>query len=99
MRRNAAGADPPSQMSSGLTGRGATATDVTLKKSPENEASDSRLERSSRNDSSNTAARAPSGTAKISRSAGMAERRPNTGSTRRGASAASEASCLATSTG
>ena len=41
----------------------------------------------------------PSGTTKIPRSAGMAERRPNTGNTRLGASAASEASCFATSTG
>ena len=35
----------------------------------------------------------------MSRSAGIAERRPNTGSTRLGASAASDASCLATNTG
>lgn len=52
-----------------------------------------------RRDSSKTAARSPFGTTNTSRSAGMAERSPKTGSTRLGATAANDANCLATSTG
>ena len=55
--------------------------------------------RSRVSDSSNTAARFPSGTPNSTRSAGWAGCSPNTGRTRPGASPASDASCLATSAG
>ena len=57
------------------------------------------MSRSSASDSSNTAARCPVGTGNSARSAACAGCKPNTGSTRAGARPASEASCLATSTG
>ena len=72
----------------------------TVKNSPSNETRSAvRSSRSSRSDSSKTAARWPSGTSNSTRSAGWAGSTPNTGSTRPGASPASDASCLATSTG
>ena len=87
-------------MSSGLAGRGPTFAESTVKNSPWNVTSGSRSSRRiSCSDSSNTAARRPGGTPNAASSAGRAGLRPNTGSTRRGASPASEASCLATSTG
>ena len=71
-----------------------------MKNSPSNETlSAVSSSRSSCSDSSNTAARLPSGTGNSTRSAGWAGSSPNTGSTRPGASPASDASCLATSTG
>ena len=99
-RRSPAGAEPPSQMSRGLAGGGPTEAPDTVKNSPPKStlSSESRR-RSSLSDSSNTAARWPGGTGNRSRSASWAGRSPNTGSTRAGASPASDASCLATSTG
>ncbi len=74
--------------------------DSTVKNSPWNVTSGSASSRRiSSRDSSNTAARRPAGTRNAASSDGRAGLRPNTGSTRRGASPASEASCLATSTG
>jgi hypothetical protein len=99
-RRRPAGADPPSQMSSGLPGSGPTLASDTVKNCPSNDTfSDVSSSRNRASDSSNTAARFPVGTGKSSRSPACAGCKPNTGSTRRGASPASEASCLATSTG
>ena len=100
IRRNAAGAEPPSQMSSGTGGRVPTEAALTSKNRPRNATvSFSRTARSSCSDSSNTAARCPSGTAKTSHSAGVVGRSPNAGSTRLGASTASDANCLASRTG
>ena len=99
-RRSAPGAVPPSQMSSGLAGRGPMLAPSTVKNSPSKDTLSSRSSRRSRSrDSSNTAARRPGGTGNRSRSLRRAGRRPKTGRTRPGASPASEASCLATRTG
>ena len=99
-RRSAAGAEPPSQMSSGLAGRGLTLAPDTVKNRPAKSTfSVVSSRRSSSSDSSKTAARWPSGTGNKARSASWAGLSPNTGSTRPGASPASDASCLATSTG
>jgi hypothetical protein len=99
-RRSAAGAEPPSQMSSGLAGRGLTLAPDTEKNRPAKSTfSVVSSRRSSSSDSSKTAARWPSGTGNKTRSASWAGLSPNTGSTRPGASPASDASCLATSTG
>jgi len=79
---------------------GATLAPDTLKYAPSNvTVSEVSSWRSRTSDSSNTAARCPAGTGNSTRSASRAGASPNTGSTRRGASPASEASCLATSTG
>jgi hypothetical protein len=100
IRRSPAGADPPSQMSSGLAGNDPTDASVTVKNRPENVTDgDVSSSRSSVSDSSNTAARCPAGTGNSGRSVASAGWSPNTGSTRPGASPASDASCLATSTG
>jgi hypothetical protein len=99
-RRSPAGADPASQMSSGLTGSGPTEASSTVKKDPwKDTTSVVSISRSSSSASSNTAPRCPAGTGNSARSPGMAGCRPKTGSTRPGASPASEASCFATSTG
>ncbi len=72
----------------------------TSKKSPWNDTSGSRSRRRrTSSDSSNTAPRWPFGTGKAARSAGRAGESPKTGSTRLGASRASDASCLATRIG
>ena len=87
-------------MSSGLAGRGLTLAPDTVKNRPAKSTfSVVSSRRSSSSDSSKTAARWPSGTGNKARSASWAGLSPNTGSTRRGASPASDASCLATSTG
>ena len=87
-------------MSSGLPGSGPTEAPSTEKNEPENVTDgDVSSSRSNVSASSNTAARCPAGTGNRSRSAGAAGCKPNTGSTRPGASPASDASCLATSTG
>jgi hypothetical protein len=87
-------------MSRGLAGSMPTVASDTVKNVPSNDTlSEVSSSRSSTSDSSNTAARCPSGTGNSARSAGWAGSNPNTGSTRPGASPASEASCLATSTG
>jgi hypothetical protein len=87
-------------MSSGLAGSGPTEASATVKNEPEN-VTDGEVSsrRSNVSASSNTAARCPRGTGNSPRSAASAGRSPNTGSTRPGASPASDASCLATSTG
>ena len=96
----AAGALPPSHTSSGLASRGPTWARSTVKNSPENETSSPvSSSRSSCSDSSNRAARRPGGAGNWARSPRRAGCRPNTGSTRLGARAASEVSCLATRTG
>jgi hypothetical protein len=87
-------------MSSGLAGRGLTVAPDTEKKRPAKSTfSVVSSSRSSASDSSKTAARWPGGTGNNGRSASWAGLSPNTGSTRPGASPASDASCLATSTG
>src|ERR1035441_349691 len=99
-RRRPAGAEPPSQISSGLAGSTPTLAPDTVKNAPSNDTvSEVSSSRSSVSDSSNTAAPPPSGTGNSTRSAAWAGCRPNTGSTRPGARPASDASCLATSTG
>jgi len=99
-RRSPAGALPPSQMSSGLAGSGPVRAPETVKNSPSNETfSEVSSIRRSVSASSNTSARRPAGTGNRARSSCWAGRSPNTGSTRPGASPASDASCLATSTG
>ncbi len=86
-------------MSSGLAGSGPTPAFSTVKNSPWKVTfSCRRSSLSSSSDSSNTAPRGP-GTGNASRSAGLAGVSPNAGSTRLGASAARDASCLATRTG
>jgi hypothetical protein len=100
-RRSAAGADPASQISSGFAGSGPTEASDTEKNRPLNVTGESDVSsrRSSVSDSSNTAARSPAGTGNAARSAGIAGMSPNTGSTRAGASPASDASCFATRAG
>ncbi len=99
-RLSAPGALPPSQISSGLAGSGPMCAPSTVKNSPRKDTcscvSSSLI---SRSDSSNTAARRPAGTSNSPRSPARAGCRPKTGSTRPGASPASDARCLATSTG
>ena len=87
-------------MSSGLAGSGPTDAFSTAKKDPWNDTTSVvSISRSRASASSNTAPRCPGGTGNSARSAARAGCRPKTGSARPGASPASEASCLATSTG
>lgn len=96
----AAGAWPPSQMSSGFFGLGPIVTFATLWNLPWNVTSSSvSSRRSSVSVSSNTAALWPGGTSNNWRSSCLAGLRPNAGRTLAGARAASDSNCLATSTG
>ena len=100
IRRNAAGAEPPSQMSSGGLGRGATAAAVTVKiaAAVARRLVDQCCTQHPQRLVEHRRALAVGNREHVAL-AGMAERRPKTGSTRLGATAASEASCLATNTG
>ncbi len=99
-RRSPPGAEPPSQISSGLADSGSMLAPSTVKNSPWKDTLSVVSSRRRRvSDSSKTAARLLPGTGNRGRSAGWAGWRPNTGSTRAGASPARLASCLATSTG